>query len=276
MRAHLNNLQPSSASSSGDSLGFGGLSDAEGGDFRARMEDESIDEEEDGRRGGGGQSSSEQSFGDDFSLRVGMTGTRAAPAPAPHHQQSSRSIHPVDVDQSLSEQEEEDDSLEYLTISRTSLGSARRPPPPAVSAPAQKVPSPSPLARGPTSLGKEFHRVVNLGAAPTAARKVFHDLNGGSRPSPQQQQQHQVPSPRHAPRLAPFPRTSPSPVVEAKSALSSAPNVHYYGEEVTGQVLPDTTGVTFGLRSPAQQRGRQEEEEEEGEPNRLDRRARLC
>ncbi|ORY89247.1 hypothetical protein BCR35DRAFT_300360 [Leucosporidium creatinivorum] len=298
---------PSDGGYSSESIGFGGLSDAEPQlqqpqshaqsaamrDLRARIEDESESEEEHRSNSARSRSSSsEQSFGDDFSLRVGMTGSRVNP------------MAPIEeVDNHAQQAADWTNDLSYV-VSRTASPAS---PPPRQSAAAAPAPAPA-LAAAPSpasalsrGLGKEFER-AQAQAQGAAQRQVFGDANG--RPSPAvaaQQQQKAAPQPQpqahrpsHAPRLVPYPRTSPSLAHGAKlasppqpqpqpqpqaqrvraptpaarapqpqpqtkkdygtSAASAMPNVHYYGEEPSRR-LPDMTGLTDGLQTPGLRRG---------------------
>ncbi|KAI5481911.1 hypothetical protein MNV49_000188 [Pseudohyphozyma bogoriensis] len=249
-----------------DSVGFGDLSETDDrrpGGFRARMEDPSE--------------SSSDSLGDDFSLQIGMAGRRA----------SRDDRVPPPVDQLSDNDDDSDRDLTYLTLDRSVISPAKMSaPPPAPSAAAP------PGASAPTrGLGREFERATtnnnNAGSKPfgttttaataDGARRALGDNYASSAPFGQQSKSVPITT-THAPRLVPFPSAYSSATKLASVSPSSIPrfpqtkvpnNTRENGFTPTTVAadgftrrpddsrirLPDVTGLTEGLRSPARPRG---------------------
>lgn len=209
---------PSSADSESDSLGYDGLSDAaprllkglpRGQGLRAQIEDESSASES-------GTSTTTTSLGDDFSLRIGIAGTRGS---------TSRELGLNELERrqkDFDRAEQTADDLTYISVDQTVASPAVAP----NAATRQSGPPAAVTKQGASLLGQEFER----------ARGVLS----------QQQQVTDAPSApviskpaavaalkAHANRLAPFPNR-PSPSTKLR--------------------LPDVTGLTDGLTSPVKMR----------------------
>lgn len=255
---HDRESDPSLSSDHDDSVGFGDMSDLDGeggggrrSGFANRMEDQ------------GSQSGSE-SLGDDFSLRIGMTGTR-------HTLNNNNQKYAPTLS---SEDDEEERDLTYLTLDRT-LTPPHNPLPPRQTA--AQLPG---AGRG---LGREFERINQQTAATAsargsvnppsssvnAARQIFGDVgNTGARrasPSPlfgnaanNNSKTTTIPSPRLQPSLS----KSPPPLVFINSSVPRFPPAskpasnrptpanNSARNEFSRMRLPDITGLTEGLQSP--------------------------
>ncbi|KAM0791432.1 hypothetical protein ACM66B_005890 [Microbotryomycetes sp. NB124-2] len=252
-------------------------------DLRQILEDES---DQDQRPAGSSLSdnsssstSSRSSVGDDFSLKIGIAGTRTIKPPStddrlPRHSASTAPLpsHMHHHDDATAA--EDSNELTYLSISRSAS-----PPTPAPFRPASTAPASSRGLHRPTTAPPAVNRpepVRTAAAAPAAAN-------------------NRIPTPvltSHAPRLTPYPpsyKTSPSTMPShyaAKSAAAQAPptpfndtrqatasgarlsfaaspRYHYLSDETGNNSttsareavkLPDVTGLTEGLQSPAKSR----------------------
>ncbi|KAK4054414.1 hypothetical protein OIV83_000908 [Microbotryomycetes sp. JL201] len=231
-------------------------------DLRQILEDESDDNRtHDSSSSTSSTSTSRRSIGDDFSLKIGIAGTRStAPSSAPLATSRNTTL----PQQSRMHPNDDSQDLTYLSVS---------PPSPPPFRQAGKTTQPSTSAAAATA-----NIPSNARTAPLADKVSRPEPVGANR----------VPTPiltSHAPRLAPYPpsyKTSPptavptakhiqvpptpfndtrqkppaQPISGTRLSFAASPRYHYLSDETstTRHRLPDVTGLTEGLQSPAKSR----------------------
>ncbi|KAK4702286.1 hypothetical protein P7C70_g3935, partial [Phenoliferia sp. Uapishka_3] len=256
--------QSSSQSQSGESVGYGDMSDVDAPSAMRSFADRIADETTE---------SGSESLGDDFSLRIGMAGSRGmAPGPAAGRPNSHLDHHHDGSSASQSEDEEDlqERSLTYQTV-RGGAESLASPPTARQQNNNNKAPTPPPPASNPplSFARTQFFKhppppssiALPSPAPPTSAMRVnpavFNDENRPPGPSPSFRPRptfanlHSTTIPTvHRPYFTSSP-LSPATVRAPNNSRQTTAAPQSAGR----MRLPDVTGITEGLRSPLKARG---------------------